>query len=114
MKLVKVGFLAAIISTTLVLSGCENHIHEEYWKPEYDSYMAKYGYTISEDRLVISKNGVPVFKNYESCGYRCTRSSVYYGAPGLYDEMVQDELNALKKAIEDRNADYRKLMGLPK
>lgn len=111
-----------ILALVATLAGCKVDVPEQerYWTDaSLDPYMAKFGYTISEDRLTISKNGKPLFRKVVKDCYRCVVPNDFYGPGGgvgneIYDLMVEDELSALEKATADRDADFMLQMGISK
>lgn len=87
----------------MILVGCKTDVSPVFWNAELDPYMDDYGYTISEDRSTIFKNGVELFFYDRSC-YRCLQ--LRYLGPTDYDLVLADELSAVEAARSKQREDF--------
>ena len=63
-----------LILSLMFLVSCTDYL-PKYWPHVLDSYMKAYGYTLDEERILLSKNSIPIFRRDINCTRSCTTKS---------------------------------------
>lgn len=98
-----------LIFSLIFLVSCTDY-GLKFWPTELDSYMKAYGYTLDEERVLISKNSIPIYRYDRNCTRFCN-SKIFVPFEILKEINIDLETKLIVAEMLYKN-DLRKNLGL--